>query len=404
MAIWAVAAGVCAALHVGKLPAAIPLLQADLGLSLTLAAALLSLVQLGGLLLGLVAGFFAQRTGLRRSLVGGLVCLFVGSAAGATAQGATVLIASRALEGLGFLAVVVSAPALVRRHVPPASLGAAMGAWGAYMPAGTALALAAGAVVLEATSWRIWWLALGALTAFMAAAVWWAVPADRASPQAIATAPMSASGVLTAPLRWPLAWALALCFACYSAQWLAVVGFLPSIAVQSGRALQAAAGLTALVAAVNIVGNLGAGWALQRGLRPTTLIATALLVMGGCTASAFGPWLQAEAFWALRFAAMGLFSMVGGLIPASLFALAMRHAPSDALAAGTLGWMQQCSALGQFGGPMVVAALASAAGHWQWTAAFSATCVALGLGLVGWIQRLTPLEPIPAARTAQSGG
>jgi MFS transporter, CP family, cyanate transporter len=384
-AAWAVAAGVCAALHVGKLPAAIPLLQAELGLGLTQAAALLSMVQVGGLLLGLVAGAAVQRVGLRRSLIGGLVGLSLGAAAGAAAPNALVLIATRALEGLGFLAVVVSAPALVRRHVPASSLGAAMGAWGAYMPAGTALALAAGAWFLQATSWRLWWLALAVVTALMAlgAARW--IPTSPPNQGNRVAAPGASWAT---PLRWPLAWALALCFGCYSAQWLAVVGFLPSVAVQAGGSLHHATSLTALVAAVNIVGNLAGGWALQRGVAPTRLIAMALVAMAVCCAVGFGPWLHVAQAWPLRFGAIALFSMVGGLIPSSLFALAMRHAPHDGLAAGTLGWMQQVSAAGQFAGPWTVATLASATGQWHWTAAFSASCGVLGLGLVVWISRL----------------
>ena len=48
-----VAVGVACALHIGKLPVAIPPLQAALGLSLVQAGFLLSLVQLAGMSLGL---------------------------------------------------------------------------------------------------------------------------------------------------------------------------------------------------------------------------------------------------------------------------------------------------------------------------------------------------------------
>ena len=47
-------AGVSAALHVGKLPPAIPALQAELGLTLVQAGFLLSLVQLATMALGIV--------------------------------------------------------------------------------------------------------------------------------------------------------------------------------------------------------------------------------------------------------------------------------------------------------------------------------------------------------------
>ena len=49
-------AGVSAALHVGKLPPAVPVLQQQLGVSLLQAGFLLSTVQVAGMLLGLVVG------------------------------------------------------------------------------------------------------------------------------------------------------------------------------------------------------------------------------------------------------------------------------------------------------------------------------------------------------------
>lgn len=54
------AAGVIAALHVGKIPPAIPVLQQALGLTLVEAGFLLSMVQLAGMLLGVFLGLAAD--------------------------------------------------------------------------------------------------------------------------------------------------------------------------------------------------------------------------------------------------------------------------------------------------------------------------------------------------------
>ncbi|HEX6721914.1 MAG TPA: MFS transporter, partial [Burkholderiaceae bacterium] len=57
-------AGVSAALHVGKLPPAIPTLQQVLGLSLLQAAFLLSMVQGAGMCAGVAFGALADALGL----------------------------------------------------------------------------------------------------------------------------------------------------------------------------------------------------------------------------------------------------------------------------------------------------------------------------------------------------
>ncbi|HQX60555.1 MAG TPA: MFS transporter, partial [Burkholderiaceae bacterium] len=68
-------AGVAAALHVGKLSPAIPVLREALGVSLVQAGFLLSLVQMAGMLLGLAVGLAADSIGLRRAMLCGLVVL-----------------------------------------------------------------------------------------------------------------------------------------------------------------------------------------------------------------------------------------------------------------------------------------------------------------------------------------
>lgn len=80
-AVLVILAGVCAALHVGKLPPGIPVLRAELGLTLVQGGFLLSVMQMAGMTLGVLAGLLADRTGLRRTMLLGLCLLTLGSAA-----------------------------------------------------------------------------------------------------------------------------------------------------------------------------------------------------------------------------------------------------------------------------------------------------------------------------------
>jgi MFS family permease len=383
-ALLVILAGVAAALHIGKLPPAIPVLRDALGLTLVQAGFLLSLVQLAGMTLGVVFGVVADTLGSRRSMTLGLVLLAIVSALGGVMQGVAPLMLLRAAEGFGFLLVVLPAPGLVRSLVEPRRASAMMGLWGAYMPFATALALLLGPLAIATIGWRGWWLALAVLSAAMALWLWHAVPAD-APPAAPASPPLPSLARLRLTLAAPGPWLVALSFAMYSGQWLAVIGFLPSIYVRSGIAGATAGVLTAAVAAVNMLGNIASGRLLQRGVAPSRLLVIGFATMGLAATATFAGVGDAGLAPALRYAAVLLFSSVGGLIPATLFALAVRLAPGEGTLATTLGWVQQWSALGQFAGPPLVAAVASSAGGWQWTwvvtGAFSVAGLLLTIGL-----------------------
>ena len=378
-----VAVGVTCALHIGKLPVAIPALQSGLGVSLVQAGFLLSLVQLAGMALGLFVGLAADRIGPRRVMLFGLIGLALGSAWGAMAVSPADLLASRALEGLGFLLAVLPAPGLIRRHVAdPRLLAKSLGWWGAYMPLGTALALLLGAPVIEWLGWRAVWLGLTACSLLALAGLWRGLPPDTV----LAGQGASLVPRLRRTLAAPGPWLVALAFFLYSGQWLAVVGFLPTILVQAGFGGLAAGVLSAGAAAVNMAGNIGAGRWIARGGRPRFVMGFAYLAMGFGAMLAFG--LQDAPL--VQYLAILAFSGLGGLIPGTLFGLAIRLAPGEDTISTTVGWMQQFSALGQFVGPPFVAWVATQMGGWQLTWVVTGAASLLGLWVAHRIQRTLP--------------
>ncbi|WP_137892533.1 MFS transporter [Ramlibacter sp. 2FC] len=389
-ALLVILAGVSAALHVGKLPPALPVLREALGVSLLQAGFLLSLVQLAGMGLGLAVGLAADGLGLRRSMLIGLGVLCAAGLLGGWARGPADLLVLRALEGFGFLLVSLPAPSLVRQLVAPARLSAMLGLWGAYMPLGTALALLAGPWVMAVLGWQGWWWLLALLSGAMALWLAQALPSDAAR-QAGAPAPSVAMAGgwwprLRQTLGAPGPWLVALCFAMYSGQWLAVIGFLPTVYAQAGLAGGAAGALTALAAAVNMSGNIASGRLLQRGVPARRLLHLGFVAMFAGAWLAFG--LGEGASPALRYAGVLLFSALGGLIPGTLFSQAVHLAPNERTVSTTVGWVQQWSALGQFFGPPLVAWVAGQVGGWGWTWAVTGACSAVGMGLALRMARL----------------
>lgn len=387
-AAWVVlASGVCAALHVGKLPPAITTLQAQVGLSLTEAGFLLSFVQLAGMTLGLPVGLVADRWGLRRSLLTGLALLTAGSLAGGQTSSVTLLLTLRGVEGLGLLLVALPAPALLRRLVPPGSVSTMLGFWGAYMPIGTATAILIGTSIITAYDWRAWWMGLGLTALAMMVAVWAKVPADTARELASASAHTQArsstaavSESLRRTLTSPVPWLLAACFAVYSSQWLAVIGFLPTMYAEAAIPVRWIALLSAFAAGINLTGNILSGRLLSAGYSPQTLL------WAGYAGLAIGAWLAfggvEGSVFSIRYLGVCVFSAVGGLVPGTLFSLAVRLAPRADAVSTTVGWMQQWSSAGQFLGPPAVAWLAAVNGHWNSTWMLTGICSLLGSALV----------------------
>ncbi|MGA1067861.1 MAG: CynX/NimT family MFS transporter [Burkholderiaceae bacterium] len=351
-----VAAGIVAAMHVGKVAPAIPVLQTQLGLTLVQAGWLLSLSQMAGMLTAVLIGMVADGIGLRRSLLTGLTLLGSLSLLTGLATSASQLLMMRAIEGAAILMVIVPGPALLRTLVDPARLSSAMGFWGTFMPTGTAAALLLGPPLMAHAGWAMWWTALGGLALLMAAIFAWGVP--RVASRAF----QLDSRRLITVWRTPQVWRVALAFGCYSGQWLVVIGFLPTL-LQSGGASAAAAGsMAAIASAANIAGNLVGGRLLQRGVpsQKVLTIGFAAMAIGAFVVFATPPTTPV----AIKLAAVLVFSGVGGMIPGSLFSLAVKAAPSDDTASTALGWTTQMSMLGQFCMPPVVAALATAQGGW----------------------------------------
>lgn len=119
-----------------------------------------------GFLLGYIAvlpllGRLADVAGRRPVFVGCLVAFACGSVVTATAHGLGVLVAGRALQGLGGGGLVPVTLSLVAAHWPPERRGLALGVVGAVQELGSVLGPLYGAAVVALAGWRwIFWLNL----------------------------------------------------------------------------------------------------------------------------------------------------------------------------------------------------------------------------------------------------
>ena len=129
---------------------------------------------------------------------------------------------------------------------------------------------------------------------------------------------------------------------------------------------------------------IAAGRWLARGVRPGAMLSLGYAAMAVGALVAFG----AQGHPVGQFVAVLVFSAIGGLIPGTLFGVAVAMAPGQDTVSTTVGWMQQFSALGQFVGPPAVAWWVTQVGGWQWTWVLTGGCSLLGLVLAVQLQRV----------------
>lgn len=366
-----VGAGVVSAFQLGKAPMALAAVQADLAVGLATVSWLLSAFAVVGSLAGIAVGVAVDHVGARRMALAGLLLQGAGSTIGALAGGAPLLLAARAVEGLGFLAVAVAAPTLIVAVAPPRDRGRAIALWATFIPVGMTVVML-GAPLLAVVGWRGYWLANAAV--LMGYAVLLAYGTREISPGAGRHRSVADDVRQTLAARGP--WLLAGLFAAFSAAFFAVFGFLPSIlserlavGPETGSVLAAAA------VVVNVTGNLACGSLLARGVRPPNILLAGFLTMALCGFGILGDGVPG----ALAYALCLVFSAASGLVPVALFDGAPRHAPRPELVGATMGFLMQGNNVGLVVGPAAAGPLAAAFG-WSAVAAFvAAVAVAASL-------------------------
>ncbi len=352
--------GMGAAMQIGKAPPALGALQQDMHLGLVAAAWVISMFSVAGALLGSLTGSVVDRIGPHRAAVGGLLSMAAAGLLGASAQHTAGLLASRALEGTAFIIVVVAIPSLLGASASAADRRFVPALWGTYMPTGMAIAMATAPMVLHARGWRSLWQLDAAVLVVLAALLWLAPPPVLM----VRGRSLPTFRQLLRSVWHPGPVLLGVIFACYTWQYLSVNGFLPTILHAQGITSQTAGVLTAVAVLSNAFGNLAASALVARGIAPRRLIAVACIIMGLAGVGIFSSALPATLRYLLAVALSGC----GGLIPASLFALVPRVTQDRESTATTMGFVVQCSHMGQLAGPPTVAAVAAAAGGWQLSA------------------------------------
>jgi len=376
-------AGCTSAFHIGKMPAALPALSVELDLDLVATAWLVSLFSVLSASLGLLVALLAVNAP-RTASVAGFVIAGLASLVASYLHDQSHLLMTRALEGLGWILVAITVPMLLAAVSSPRDRPLVMGIWGAFLPVGMAFSLWITPSILAIGDWRLLWQITGS-SSLLAGVVIWA--ASRHS--TVIKAQRWTWSEIHRTLWRPVPLLMFGCFLVYSAQFLALFSFLPTILLESFAIdLTLSANLVAIAIGCNLSGNVMAGWLLRKGVKASRLLLVAMVGLGGFAALVFGGQLPLS----LTFVAAVGFAAVGGLIPGTLFALAQQVVSRPALAGIVIGLITQAAGIGQLLGPPALASVVEWAGTWSAALLFT-TFVSVGGCICALVLERIGLEP-----------
>ena len=138
---------------------ALPSIRRDLGASIQALEWTVSAYVLAYAVLLLTGAALGDRFGRKRMFIGGIALFTISSAAAALAPSTGLLIAARALQGVGAAIVTPLTLTLLADAFPPARRGIALGVWSGISGIAVALGPLVGGAVIQLASWHwIFWI------------------------------------------------------------------------------------------------------------------------------------------------------------------------------------------------------------------------------------------------------
>lgn len=351
--------GCSVALHIGKVPAALPGLGEQLQLTLTQSGLVVSLYALMIATLGFVLGLLVRRMGYVAFAITGLALVGLGSLAGSFSSTLQWLVFTRVLEGLGWIMSAIAFPSMLTALAASGDRQLVLGIWGGFVPAGAGAMLVVAPWLQQLGGWQLSWQVAGAASLLALVVVWIVtrsrVPDMQALQEGGRVEPM-------VELKKPVIWLYSLCFLFYSFQFVGVTSFLPTLFIDtSSWSIASTSRLAALVVLCSVSGNIAAGYLLRRGAGSVLLLIVGAVVMGASALVVFN-----EAFGlTIRILFAFMFTAFGGLIPGTLFASVPRVADNPVAIGLLIGLILQFAGIGQLMGGFLVPAVVEFFHSWQ---------------------------------------
>ena len=265
----------------------VPVVMGDIMVKMNMDAGsaswLMSIFTFVGIVLALPTGALAKKFGPKTMLLAAAVVVAAGSLVGAFAGHGTVLIVSRAIEGIAFIFVTICGPLAVQKYVAPDKIGSATGIWALWVCLGSVLGGVLTPTLYAATGFVGVWVIYAAAAVVFAVVVAVIVkfPGGKA---AEAPAPEATEEKVSyAELFRPNILLFFFAFLVFNMTLLAVLGFAPTFMQQQGVDPTLSGFVSTLPMLLAVISSPLFGTLSDKMGRCKPLYLASLAVMGPCT-------------------------------------------------------------------------------------------------------------------------
>mgnify|MGYP002767596256 FL=1 len=265
----------------------VPVVMGDIMVKMSMDAGsaswLMSIFTFVGIVLALPTGALAKKFGPKTMLLAAAVVVAAGSLVGAFAGNGTVLIVSRAIEGIAFIFVTICGPLAVQKYVAPDKIGSATGIWALWVCLGSVLGGVLTPTLYAATGFVGVWVIYAAAAVVFAVVVAVIVkfPGGKA---AEAPAPEATEEKVSyAELFRPNILLFFFAFLVFNMTLLAVLGFAPTFMQQQGVDPTLSGFVSTLPMLLAVISSPLFGTLSDKMGRCKPLYLASLAAMGPCT-------------------------------------------------------------------------------------------------------------------------
>jgi MFS transporter, DHA1 family, inner membrane transport protein len=365
-------AGLCAAAQFAKISLIFPELRAIYAGHGTATGFLVTLLSLVGVVMGLFTGMIVARFGIRRPLLGALILGSLLSAFQATLPTFWLMLASRFVEGLSHLTIVVTAPTLIARISADRDRPMTLTLWGTFFGVAFAIVGAVAQPLIKSSGVPALFIA-HAIAMFAAAIAIYAM-LPRTKTNVDATRSFSFNDVLRRHVetyRSPFIAAPALGWLFYTLSFVSFMTILPRLLPEGERALA-----NVILPLAGIASSMIFGVYLLRHLPAVQVIKMGFLLSGLCV-------MGLAIFPASVWMATALFASLGLVQGASFTAVPQLNPDPHAQAYGN-GALAQMGNLGNLAGTVILLQMMDSFGRWG-LIYFGIACYALGFATHSWL-------------------